>query len=95
LQDRAELRSSRVRNCPKTGNGWTRPRAHARVLLPKSKYSPMKSNGSAYGDRTRFVHFVTLRDSSATFRYSARYCNLSKITSSQIRAELRSSRVRK
>ena len=37
---------------------------------------------------------MILRDSGATFRGSARYCNPSKITTSQIRAVLRSSRVR-
>src|SRR5437763_9863744 len=56
--------------------------------------APQLRNGSAYGDRTRFSHFVMLRDFYATFRDSARYCDLSKITTSHNRAELRSFCVR-
>ena len=56
-------------------------------MLPAAQ----SSIGSAYGDRTRFSHFVMLRDFYATFRDSARYCDLSKITTLQNRGVLAAS----
>ena len=84
---RVNVRTKKRRTCTPRAKKSASARARARLKRAQEGNDPN-------GIRNRVTRFATLRDSCLTFRNSARYCDPSKITTVQIRAELRSYCVR-